>query len=118
MKRSIIIFTSITILTACLTGKKTQYELPEAMLPPVKEEYKKRCDKGLALYRINCGRCHSTKKHGREIIPDFKPEALTGYALRISNVQHETNMPDTLVTEEEIGIIMTFLTYKKKNVRN
>jgi hypothetical protein len=24
-------------------------------------------------------------------------------------------MPDTLVTEEELGIIMTFLNFKKKN---
>jgi hypothetical protein len=118
MKRFIIISTSIVILTACFASRKVQYELPEAMLPYVKEEYTKRCDKGLALYRMNCGRCHTTKKHGREIIPDFNPEALTGYALRISNAQHEKNMPDSLVTEEEIGIIMTFLTYKKKNVRN
>jgi len=49
------------------------------------------------------------------VIPDFKPEQLTGYTLRVANAQHEKNMPDTLVTEEELSIIMTFLGYKKKN---
>jgi len=49
------------------------------------------------------------------IVPDFKPEQLRGYELRVANKLHETNMPDSLVSEEELGIIMTFLTYKKKN---
>lgn len=103
------------LLVACTAQKEIAWELPVEMLPHVKEEYTKRCEKGKILYDMNCARCHNTKVKRREVIPDFKPEQLTGYTLRVSNAQHEKNMPDTMVTEEELGIIMTFLNYKKKN---
>lgn len=115
MKNKIIIYLSGIVLLACTAQKEPLYELPEAMLPHVKVEYVKRCDKGKILYDLNCARCHNTKVKRKEIIPDFNPEQLTGYTLRISNAQHESSMPDTLVTEEELGIIMTFLNYKIKN---
>ena len=102
-------------LVACTAQKEVMYELPDAMLPHVRVEYVKRCDQGKILYDINCGGCHSSKKGRKEIIPDFRPEQLTGYTLRVSNARHESSMPDSLVTEEELGIIMTFLNYKKKN---
>lgn len=105
----------LILLVACTAQNELAYELPEAMLPHVKVEYEKRCSKGKILYDINCSKCHNTKKGKKEIIPDFKPEQLIGYSLRVSNAQHEKNMPDSLVTEEELGIIMTFLNYKKKN---
>lgn len=108
-------FIAIFILIQCRSQKKIQYELPEAMLPHVKVFYGAQCEKGQALYYLSCAKCHNTKIKGKEVIPDFKPEQLTGYTLRVANAQHETNMPDTLVTEEELGIIMTFLGYKKKN---
>lgn len=103
------------ILVKCHSQKKVQYELPEAMLPHVKAMYAVQCDKGQILYDLNCSKCHNTKVKRKELIPDFKPEQLTGYTLRVGNAQHEKNMPDTLVTEEELGIIMIFLGYKKKN---
>jgi hypothetical protein len=115
MKNKIIIYLSGLVLLACTAQKEPLYELPEAMLPHVRTEYVKRCDKGKILYDLNCARCHNTKVKRKEIIPDFKPEQLTGYTLRVSNAQHESSMPDTLVTEEELGIIMTFLNYKIKN---
>jgi hypothetical protein len=117
MRPNYILFllTVSIMVVACATNKKIEYDFPEAMLPHVKLEYQKQCDKGLALYRMNCGGCHSTKNGRKEHIPDFTPEQLKGYALRISNATHEKNMPDSLVTEEELGIIMTFLMYKKKN---
>lgn len=103
---------------ACATGKKSaMYEFPAEMLPHVKTEYAKICDRGQALYNMTCANCHNLGTKRKPVIPDFKPEALTGYALRISNGQHERNMPDSLVTEEELAVIMTFLNYKKKNVR-
>lgn len=113
--RSIIFCVTIFILIQCQSQKKVEYELPEAMLPHVKTMYAVQCDKGKILYDINCAKCHNTKVKGKQVIPDFRPEQLVGYALRVKNAAHEKNMPDTLVTEEELGIIMVFLSYKKKN---
>lgn len=116
MKQTLIISVSLsTILVACSVNKMLQYEFPEAMLPEVKAAYKERCDKGQALYNIACAGCHNTGTKRKPVVPDFSTEQLRGYALRVSNRMHEKNIPDSLVSEEELGIIMTFLTYKKKN---
>ncbi|MBA2612492.1 MAG: c-type cytochrome [Bacteroidetes bacterium] len=110
-----VLFSLQLVLLQCQSQKKEQYELPEAMLPHVKVFYAEQCDKGQILYDLNCAKCHTSKVRGKKIIPDFTPQQLTGYTLRVANAQHEKNMPDSLVTEEELGIIMTFLSYKKKN---
>ncbi|GAL86194.1 hypothetical protein CHU_3117 [Sporocytophaga myxococcoides] len=99
----------------CVTRNNVSYNLPEAMLPHVKQEYLSRCEKGKILYDINCAGCHNTKVKGKIVIPDFTPEQLKGYELRITNARHSETLTDTTVTEEELGIIMTFLTYKKKS---
>lgn len=110
-----LLWASILFFAACQLQKKANYELPAEMLPHVKVEYAKRCDKGKILYDINCSRCHTKKIKRHEIIPDWTSLQLSGYTLRVTNAIHEQNMPDSLVTEEELGIIMTFLTYKTKN---
>jgi cytochrome c peroxidase len=81
----------------------------------VKAEFTKACDKGKVLYEINCAKCHLIKKGNKVIIPDFTPEQLKGYELRVSNADHEKNMPDELVIAEELGLISTFLLYKSKS---
>lgn len=64
---------------------------------------------------MNCSQCHSKKTKKGELIPDFKEDQLRGYELRIVNQSHESALPDEQVTEEELGLIMTFLRYKRKN---
>lgn len=108
-------FILIFSILACSVEKKVSYVFPEAMLPEVKVAYKERCDKGQTLYNMACAGCHNKGTKRKPIVPDFSADQLRGYALRISNKLHEKNMPDSLVSEEELGIIMTFLTYKKKN---
>lgn len=111
-------------LIFCITGilylegeaqKKVKYDFPEAMSDEVREGFTKICDKGQILYNINCAKCHNIKIKGKSVIPDFSPSQLKGYELRVSNAQHENSMDDTMVTAEELGMISTFLTYKRKN---
>src|SRR5215213_2567885 len=93
-------------ITACAVSKATvEYEFPNEMAEPVKTEFLKICKKGKILYDINCAQCHNIKKGRKEIIPDFSPEQLKGYELRVANAQHEENMPDEKVTAEELGLI-------------
>lgn len=115
MNTRFIAISALLILTMCTAKRKVAYELPDAMLPHVKVQYAQQCEKGQILYDLNCAKCHSTKVKGKLIIPDFKEEQLKGYELRITNARHESSLPDSLVTEEELGLIMTFLRYKKKN---
>jgi mono/diheme cytochrome c family protein len=117
MKYSTIIL--ITILSAfmihCASPQKVMYELPAEMSEAIRSDYVKQCEKGQILYNINCAGCHTTKVKGKEIIPDFTSAQLVGYGLRVTNARHETNITEESVSTEELGLIMTFLSYKKKN---
>jgi len=116
MKNKIVLLISFITLIACGVKKQVaQYEFPEAMLPHVKTEYVKLCDKGQVLYNISCARCHDVLVKHKKIIPDFRTEKLGGYVLSNTSVQHEAALSDTMITVEELGDIITFLTYKKKN---
>lgn len=122
--KSLLMVPAIPLLTALATqampGKraaKALYELPDAMAPAVRVAFARQCDKGLALYNLTCANCHNQEVGGKVIIPDWPAEKLIGYELRVLNSQHETGLPDEHVTAEELGYIMTFLNYKKKNSR-
>jgi mono/diheme cytochrome c family protein len=100
---------------ACKTPKQAYYELPPEMLEPVKVEYAKICDKGRTLYEITCAGCHTTKKRGKEIIPDFTAEQLEAYQIRAANPTHETRVTEEQVSAEELSYILTYLSYKTKS---
>jgi hypothetical protein len=117
MKRTLIAFTTCTLMVlACAAPKNAvTYEFPPEMSETVRGQFLKDWEKGKVLYGINCARCHNTKVKGREMIPDFSQEKLVGYELRIMNARHEGDLPDEKVTAEELVMINTFLTYKKKS---
>ena len=99
----------------CKMKQEVPYEFPEAMIASAKTAFARQCDKGKILYEINCAKCHNTVQRRKEIIPDFTIEQLTSYEIRISTTEHERNIPETTVTTEELGYIVTFLSYKKKS---
>ncbi len=103
-------------IASCGTHKYTvTHDFPAAMAPHIKADYVKQWEKGRVLYGMNCAKCHSTYKGKHEIIPNFTPEKLTGYELRVQNARHEAAMPDDIVSAEDLALITIFLTYKKKN---
>lgn len=105
------------LLAACATQQKIEYEFPADMRPEVQKVFTDMCNKGRTLYGLHCARCHNYKEKRKEFIPDFKQEQLLGYKLRLSNQRHSDNLRDTLVSTDELGLIMNFLTYRKKNGR-
>lgn len=99
----------------CKIKQDIPYEFPDAMIASAKIEFAKQCDKGKILYDINCAKCHNTVQRRKELIPDFTIEQLTSYEIRVSTPEHESNIPEMMLTAEELGYIMTFLSYKKKS---
>jgi hypothetical protein len=95
--------------------KSPAYEFPVEMAPNIQIEYAAQCEKGQILYELNCAKCHNQKVRGKSVIPDFTEEQLVGYKLRATNPDHAMHLTDETVSAEELGYIMTFLTYKKKN---
>lgn len=103
-------------MVGCTVGRnKIVYEFPPKMAEAVQADYRKQCDKGRALYDINCAKCHNSKSGKKTIIPDFTEAQLVSYELRIQNARHEREIRETTVTAEELAQIITFLTYKKRN---
>lgn len=105
----------VVLFIQCASPKAMPYELPEAMVPTAKIAFGEQCEKGKILYDITCAKCHNLKVKRKEIIPDFTAEQLVGYELRITNKEHESGIPEELVSTEELGYIMTFLSYKTKS---
>lgn len=99
----------------CKTQRQAVYEFPAAMVPAAKIEFAKLCEKGKILYDINCAQCHNIRERRKVLIPDFTTEQLIAYELRIINPEHESSIPETTVTTEELGYILTFLSYKTKS---
>jgi len=115
IKYKLIISVGLICIAACSAKKKVLYEFPESMSDAVKSEYITQFNKGKILYELNCAKCHTTKKRGKEIIPDFNPDQLANYELRFANSQHEENLTESKMTEDELVLVITFLRYKKKN---
>ncbi len=110
-----ILICSVCIM-ACVTSKsKITHDFPAAMSAEVREGYIKQWEKGKVLYEINCAKCHTSTVKGKTVVPDFTENQLVGYTLRVTNQKHEAALTDESVSTEELGLIMTFLTYKKKN---
>lgn len=101
--------------TAQKKNVKVEYEFPEAMARPVREQYLKLAEKGRVLYEISCARCHNSLVKGKLQIPDFTEDQLGAYSIRIANPKHEEHVSESSVSAEELTLISTFLTYKKKN---
>jgi hypothetical protein len=116
MKKNLILLSALTsIFVMACTTSKIAYMFPSEMGATVQTSYTEICDKGKILYDLNCAKCHTTKKWGKELIPDFTPEQLESYQIRVANAIHEPIMNDEQIPAEELGMIMTFLTYKSKS---
>jgi cytochrome c5 len=117
--KKLIILSSMFLATAFAIAQKKQakseYVFPDAMAQPVRTEYAKLCEKGRALYELSCARCHNTLVKGKIVIPDFTEEQLGAYSIRVANPKHEDHVSEASVSAEELALISTFLTYKKKN---
>lgn len=114
---SVIVLGIICMQSYAREKPKEVYEFPEAMAQPVRDEYTKLCEKGRILYEINCAKCHNTMVKGKRIVPDFTEEQLGAYSIRVANAKHEEHVSESNVSAEELALITTYLTYKKKNTK-
>jgi len=94
---------------------KIDYVFPDAMAQPVRDQYLKLAEKGRVLYELSCAKCHNSLVKGKLLIPDFTEDQLGAYSIRVANPKHEEHVSESNVSAEELTLISTFLTYKKKN---
>ena len=111
----VVIVLSSVVLWQCKTQQKRMtYVFPTIMKEEVKADFLRQCIKGEVLYEVNCAQCHSVKKGKQWTVPDFTTEQIFNYDMRLANIQHQDNLTVTKVTTEELGYILSFLSYKRK----
>lgn len=115
MEKLITIILLFIVCVSCFTNKKMTYEFPNTMNDATKKEFLRQCEKGAILYDINCAKCHTQKTRFGSKIPDFTTDQIYGYEIRLSNSTHENNITAATVSTEELGYILSFLSYKKKS---
>lgn len=111
----IVLCLCVSFLASAQKSKKVEYSFPAEMKPHVQEAYILEFAKGKILYDINCAKCHSRFEKKKEIIPNFTTEQFEAYKIRIANPDHEQTMTEEKLLPEELGMIITFLTYRKKD---
>src|SRR4051812_30763212 len=99
-------------IAACTSMRRSTYTFPAAMREDVRTGFTAQAEKGRVLYEINCGVCHNKMIGGRKVVPDFTPEQLAGYEIRIGNSDHERSLGEDRVSAEELAMINVYLTYK------
>ena len=97
--------------------KKIAFDYPDDIADSAKAAFVKDFNQGQKLYVITCARCHTTKVNGKDVIHDFSLPQLMDYEIRIWP-QHQQDLGETTLTEEELRKVVTFLRYKKKNASN
>ena len=97
-----------------IAQKKIEYSYPDDIVDSAKKTFVKQFYQGHTLYKISCAACHTKKVNGKEIIPDFSLPQLMDYEIRIWP-QHQEDLPETRITEQELSWIVLFLRYKKRN---
>ncbi len=115
IRYSLLLILTISVFSMCANKKSVQFEFPEAMSDTLKSANLANVEKGLALYRISCAKCHTDTVKGKERIPDFTSEQLSNYEFRFANKKHENNLGETQLTQDELILINMFFNYKKKN---
>lgn len=112
---SLLLFFALLSGSCATRKKKTAFDYPATMSDEVRADFVKRWEKGKILYQINCSMCHDSLVHGRAVTPDFAQTKIENYSLRIANPKHQKSIPDTRVDPEQLEMIKTYLTFKKKN---
>jgi len=109
-------FIAFLCLFGCATQKSELYVYPSGIVEVKKAEFVQYCEKGKALYKIHCAKCHTTVVNGKELIPDFTSVQLDAYSLRLGSVKHQAALTERNIPEEELELVLFFLGHKKPNV--
>lgn len=98
--------------------KNLIYDFPdEAVTDTGKASFVKNFYKGRIIYTQTCAKCHDSTKNGKAFYPDFSLPQLLDYEMRFQYPQHQEDLRETNISHDELDLVVTFLRYKKKNLR-
>jgi len=114
MKKIIIIVSvvSLAFIVQCST-RKIEYNLAPGIPEQNKQHVLNLLDKGAALYKRNCSKCHGIFSKGNDTIPNFTNQQMESYKARF-NLSHPKSHEFTeKMLSEDLDAIFYFLNNRK-----
>jgi mono/diheme cytochrome c family protein len=103
----------ITLLARCATQKKIEFNIPGNWNNIQKEELRVNLERGMALYKPNCSKCHGIFKKGKDGIPNFTAKQLDLYRTRHSMRDSSNHAFAIKMSADDLNAVINFLTFRK-----
>lgn len=116
MKNLLIIFSLVcfVFLTQC-AQRRVQYAFPKgADTLPGYDELMTHINAGKKLYKAHCTGCHGVFTKGKKDIPNFSRIQLDNYNSNFLRNDPKNHAVAAKLSREQVGDIMVFLTFIKK----
>ena len=115
MKCVVIVFIAgvSLCLTRCTSQRKVVYNIPPTYSKEQKEDFLKKMDKGLVLYKANCADCHGIFTKGKDGIPDFTHEQVDNYSAGYLRADPKNHAVAINMGPDQFLSIMSFLSSRK-----
>ncbi len=121
MKKSYLLFVIcfpiiIGIIIASCSTRKVEYAFPEdAKNMQGYEELMSHLNAGKKLYKAHCTGCHGIFTKGKKDIPNFSRVQLDNYNSNFLKKDPKNHAVAQKLSKDQLGDIIVFLTFVKKN---
>ena len=115
MKRlsTVILLGCTIILLRCSPVPKVEYNLPPGIPEQNREHVSSLLERGAALYKANCARCHGIFSRGKDTIPNFTHQQVESYKARFDMSHPDNHAFAQKMAREELDAVFYFLNNRK-----
>ena len=114
--KSFFIFLIAGLLLVSCANRKVEYAFPDdANSLPGYAELMEHLESGKKLYKTNCTGCHGVFTKGKKGIPNFSRIQLDNYNSNFMRKDPKNHAVAKKLTQEQLGDIILFLTFIKKD---
>ena len=103
----------VALLMQCASRAKIEYELPPGIPPQNQQHVMNLLNKGAALYKSNCSKCHGIFSRGKDTIPNFTTQQVESYKARFEMSHLENHAFAQNMHREELDAVFYFLNNRK-----
>lgn len=104
---------SVALLMQCASRTKIEYELPPGIPAQNQQHVMNLLNKGAALYKSNCSKCHGIFSKGKDTIPNFTTQQVESYKARFEMSHPENHAFAQNMHREDLDAVFYFLNNRK-----
>lgn len=111
--RVIVLLAGCLALLRCAPAVRVEYRLPPGIPEQNREHVYALLERGAALYKANCSKCHGIFSRGKETIPNFTHQQVESYKARFDMSHPENHAFAQKMAREELDAVFYFLNNRK-----